>query len=145
MTGAVSWEVLSWVVGIVVAAGLGVAGFLLWLWSVVKALREEFGKEVGTLHIEVDKELEVRDADMKALVLRIEAESARAKLIEDAILKEVGDYRAHAAETFASKEGVNAGLKRVEDALQRMGNQVDTSVKNLTDRIDRMLLERGQG
>ncbi len=122
MTGAVSWEVLSWVVGIAVAVAIGVSGFLLWVWGVVKGLREEF-----------DAELTARDAAIKDASLKAEAINARATLMEGELRKEIADYKQHAGETFATKEGVSVAVQRVEQAVDR-----------LTGRIDR-LLERRPG
>lgn len=106
MSGAVSWEVLLWVIGVMVAAGGTVAGFLIWVWKLIGRF---------------DKALADRDAAAGL-------EKERAKLVEDGLRRELNEYKVHAAETFATKEGVSAAVGRVESAVDR-----------LTERIDRLL------
>ena len=123
MTGTVTWEVLLWVVGIVGGAGAAVAAFLFWLWGIVKALRDDF-----------DKELEGRD-------LKIEAVHAKVSL-QDA---EFNEYKVHAAERFATKDGVTQAIDRMEAAVERLTTQVHDAVERLTSRLDRMLENRDAG
>lgn len=124
MTGTVTWEVLLWIVGIVFSAGVAVAGFLLWVWNIVKGLRADW-----------DTELADRD-------LKIEAVNERAKLIENDLRREVNEYKQHAGETFATKTGVTGAVERVESAVGRLTAQVEGAVDRLTGRIDRLLVER---
>lgn len=112
MTGAVSWEVLIWVVAVIFAAGSAVAGFLFWVWRLMSGF---------------NKALDERDAAAGL-------EKERAKLVEEDIRRELGDYKVHAAETFATKEGVSAAVGRVESAVDR-----------LTGRIDRLLEAQANG
>lgn len=106
MSGAVQWEVLTWVVGLMIAAGMCVAGFLFWVYRLV----------VG-----FNRALAERDAS--ALL-----EKERAKLVEGQLREELHEFKIHASETFATKEGVTAAVGRVEQAVDR-----------LTSRIDRLL------
>lgn len=106
MTGSVSWEVLFWVVGIMFGAGSGVAGFLFWVWRLVSRFNAA---------------LDERDT-------AAQLEKERAKIVEDELRRDLALYKVHAAETFATKEGVAAAVGRVESAVDR-----------LTQRIDRLL------
>lgn len=106
MTGAVQWDVLIWVVGLMWGAGTVVAGFLFWVWRLVSGF---------------NKVLAERDT-----VAQLEKE--RAKLVEAELRKELHEFKVHASETFATKEGVTAAVGRVEQAIER-----------LTQRIDRVL------
>jgi ubiquinone biosynthesis protein UbiJ len=127
MTGTVTWEVLAWLIGIIVAAGTAVAIFLYWVWSLVKTLR-------------ADWEADLADRDLK-----IEAAMAHAKLIEDSLTRELADYRQHAGETFATKEGVTGAVARVEAAVGRLTSQIESVVDRLSSRIDRLLEDRSRG
>lgn len=99
MTGPVTYEQLFAFLALFAAAGGVVAGFLAWVFRIVSALRRAY------------------TADRDQLQLQIEA-----------CEKDVAAYKVHAAETFATKEGVSAAVGRVESAVDR-----------LTGRIDRLL------
>ena len=120
MQGTVSWEVLAWVVGIIVTAGSGVAIFLFWVWRGVSAIKADWGKD-----------LEARD-------IKIAAVDARAAQTEEMLRKEINDYRQHAGETFATKSGVSTAIDRLEGSVTRMAHQVEQAVDRLSGRIDRL-------
>ena len=125
MTGAVTWEVLAWVVGIITLAGGTVAGFLYWVWTLVQTGKKTLADELGK-----------RD-------FTIEAVAARCKLADEQIGRELTDYKMHVGETFATKAGVSAAVERVEGAVERMTGQMDNGFDRLTQRIDRLLETRG--
>jgi hypothetical protein len=122
MTGAVSWEVLIWVVSLIFGAGAAVAGFLFWVWRIV----------VG-----FNRALDERDT-------AAQLEKERAKLVEEDLRRELSDYKIHAAERFATKDGVTQAIGRMESAVERLTTQVHDAVERLTTRLDRML-EREPG
>ena len=120
MTGTVTWEVLAWVVGLITAAGFGVAAFLFWVWRLVQAIRAE------------------NDTSLREQSLRIEAVHARAGQAE----ADLNEYKVHAAERFATKDGVSQAIDRMEAAVERLTAQVHDAVERLTTRLDRMLDKR---
>lgn len=120
MTGAVTWEVLAWVLGIITAAGVAVAGFLFWVWRIVQTVKTEQAAELS-------------DRDLK-----IEAVHARAGQVE----ANFNEFRVHAAENFATKDGMLQAVGRVEAAVDRLTTLVHDTVERLTDRLDRILETR---
>lgn len=120
MTGAVSWEVLLWVVGLMIAAGGVVAGFLIIVYRLVSGLRAEMGERDSAAQLEKE----------------------RAKMVEEELRRDLSDYKVHAAERFATKDGVTAAVTRVEASIQNLANQVEGSVDRLTVRIDKLLDNR---
>jgi hypothetical protein len=120
MTGAVTWEVLAWVIGIIAAAGITVAGFLFWVWRILQAAKAEQAKELSE-----------RD-------LQIEAVHGRVGQVE----ANFNEFRVHAAENFATKDGMTHAIGRVEAAVERLTTLVHDTVERLTDRLDRMLEAR---
>lgn len=121
MTGTVTWEVLTAVVGFIIFAGLGVAGFLLWLWGVVQGLRKDF-------------EDAMKERDTAAQI-----EAQRAKIAEETVARELAEYRVHAAETFATKDGVTQAVGRMETAIERLTQLIHDSIERVTNRLDRIL------
>lgn len=110
---------LLWVVGIIGAAGMGVAGFLFWVWRLVQGLRAEW-----------EEELKARDLRLEALLARLNAMQA-----------EHNEYRVHVAEKFATKDGVTQAITRMEAAVEELTRQVHDAVERLTTRLDRVLEE----
>jgi hypothetical protein len=104
MTGTVTFDQLTWIVGIITVAGGAVAGFLLWVWRIVVGLK---------------------------------ADSA-------AVGKELSDFKLHAAEKYATKDGVTQAIGRMETAIERLTGQVEAAVERLTVRLDRLLEERAK-
>lgn len=121
MTGLVTWEVLVWVVGIVFAAGLAVAGFLLWVWRLVSRFNDALAERDSAAQLEKE----------------------RAKMIEQDIRNELNEYRVHVAEKFATKDGVTQAIGRMEAAVERLTSQVHDAVERLTDRLDRIFERDG--
>jgi hypothetical protein len=70
------------------------------------------------------------NSQFKERDLRIEAAHALAKLTEEVVRKEFNDYKLHVAERYATKDGVNDGMARLEKGLSE-----------LKDLINQMLLE----
>lgn len=122
MSGAVSWEVLIWVVCLILGAGAAVAGFLFWVWRIV----------VG-----FNRALDERDS-------AAQLEKERAKMVEEELRRELSEYRVYAAEKYATKDGVTQAIDRMESAVERLASQVHDAVERLTSRLDRML-EREPG
>lgn len=91
MSGGVSWETLTWVIGSN-AVILGIA------WRVLSWVNGQF-----------------KDRD-----LRIEAALALARMTEEAAKKEVNDFKVHVAERYATKDGVGEGFKRVEKSVDEV-------------------------
>lgn len=106
MTGAATYEGLSFIVNLMLGAGIAVAGVLLWVWKLVDGLKKAMAERDTAAQLEKE----------------------RAKLVEETLRKELHEFKVHASETFATKEGVTAAVGRVEQAIER-----------LTARIDRVL------
>lgn len=115
MSGTVTWEVLAWVVGILMAAFAAAAVAIGWA--------------VG--------QLSKRDAAIAAVArdlgMQVAAEHARAKMAEEEMARSLAAHKLYAAEHYAT----DAGLK---DAVDR----VDDAVKRLTDRMDNYFAEGTQ-
>lgn len=122
MTGAVSWEVLMWVVGLVVAAGSVVAGFLFWVWRIVSGFNHA---------------LDERDT-------AAQLEKERAKMVEEELRRDLNDYKVQVADKYATKDGVTTAVGRVESSVERIGAMVHDSVERLTNRLDRILEHRSE-
>jgi hypothetical protein len=122
VTGTVTFEQLAWIVGIITLAGGAVAGFLFWVWRIVEGQRRE-----------------LKERDTAA-----QLEKERAKLIEQELRKEISDFRIHAAQTFATKDGVTAAVGRMEQAIEKLSSLVHESVERITARMDRILDSRGE-
>lgn len=121
MTGAVSWEVLIWVVGLIFAAGTVVAGFLFWVWRLMQGFNRALAERDSAAQLEKE----------------------RAKMVEQNIRDELSEYRVHAAEKFATKDGVTQAIGRMESAVERLTAQVHDAVDRLTDRLDRIFEREG--
>lgn len=121
MTGAVTWEGISAVVAVVFIAGSGVAGFLFWVWRIVVGLKREFAEQL-------------KERDTAA-----QLEKERAKLVEEELRKQLSAYQVHAAERFATKDGVTQMGQRLETALEKLTTMVHESVERITSRVDRLL------
>jgi predicted Holliday junction resolvase-like endonuclease len=134
VTGAVDWGQLIWVVSLILAAGTIVAGFLIWVYRLVSALRAEIAEK------QAEMEMALKERDSAAHL-----ESQRAKLVEDELRRELADYKVHAAEHFATKDGVTAAVSRVEGSIKGLATQVEGAVDRLTGRIDRLLDGPGGG
>ncbi len=122
MTGAVSWEVLIWVIGLIFAAGAAVAGFLFWVWRLVSSFNSQ---------------LDERDT-------AAQLEKERAKMVEEELRRDLNDYKVHVADKYATKDGVSAAVGRVEISVERIGTMVHDSVERLTNRLDRILEHRSE-
>jgi hypothetical protein len=110
LTGLVTWEVLLWVVGIIVGAGVAVATFLFWVWRIVERVKNDSGNAIGIVAGKLD-------------------------LVET----DLATYKQHVGETFATKDGVTLAIGRVEASVDRIGSQVDGGFERLSGRIDRLL------
>lgn len=117
MTGSVTYEQIAQLFNIVMAiggaivvAGGAVAGFLAWLWRIVKGVRQGYEADRAQLAARLDE----HEADMTA-------------------------YKTHVAETYASKSGVTVQIERLETAVNGIADKVDTSSHRITERIDRLL------
>lgn len=108
MTGTVTWEVLIWI------GGLLLASLLTW-WRITSWVLTEFRKRDERVN-QLEKEVGIA----------IGAADARAKLAEDELRRSLADHKLYAAETFATEGGLTQAVNRVDDA-----------VKRLTDRMDR--------
>lgn len=121
MTGMVTFEQLQWIIGLIIAAGCGVAGFLFWVYRIVIGLRQEFNAQI-------------RERDTAG-----QLEKERAKLIESELAKELSEYKVLVAERYATKDGVTAAVGRMEQAIERLTSMVHESVERITNRMDRIL------
>lgn len=121
MTGVVTVEQLTWIIGVIAMAGGAVAGFLIWVYRIVMALRGDFARQLA----ELDS------------VARLEME--RAKLVEQQLRDELAAYRIHAAERFATKDGVTQAIGRMESAIEKLTTQVHDAIERITSRMDRIL------
>ncbi|MBN9304135.1 MAG: hypothetical protein BGO82_17305 [Devosia sp. 67-54] len=101
MTGTVSWETLLWVIG-----SNGVVLVVAW------RILDWIGKQLS-------------DRDLK-----IEAESARAKMIEKGLEDALAEFRTHVAERYATKDGVSDGLGRVEASLRELKDLINQMLLN---------------
>ena len=113
MTGTVTWEVLIWVVGLIVAAGVGVATFLFWVWRIVSDLKKSF-----------DDELQERDTAAGL-------ESERAKIVEAELRRELSEFQIRVAEHYhqrrsrtGGREG-RGGDRAAEHAAARYGRAAE--------------------
>jgi len=131
VTGLVSWADFYWVLGLVVGAGGVVAGFLIWVYRLVSGLRAEMAERQ-----------ELVAAALKERDTAAQLEKERAKLVEAEIKRELSEYQVHAAEKYATKDGVSQAVTRVEASIQNLANQVEGSVDRLTIRIDKLLDNR---
>lgn len=122
MTGAVTWEVLVWVVGVITIAGGTVAGFLFWVWRLVSAFNAKLAERDTAAQLEKE----------------------RAKLAEETLRREFNEYKIHAAEKYATKDGVTQAIGRMEAAVEKLTGQVHDAVERLTARLDRMLEREGR-
>lgn len=121
MTGLVTIEQLAWIAGIITISGSAVAGFLFWVWRLVVGLQRAF------------------DAELKERDTAAQLEKERAKLIEQELRKEFNEYRVHASERFATKDGVTQAVGRMEQAIEKLTTLVHESVERITTRMDRIL------
>lgn len=124
MTGVVTFEQLQWIIGLIMAAGCGVAGFLFWVYRIVVGLRREF-------------EAELAERDTAA-----QLEKERAKLIEGELRRELSEYKVVVSEKYATKHGVTDAVGRMEQAIERLTSMVHDSVRDITGRMDRILEAR---
>jgi hypothetical protein len=131
VTGTVTFEQLAWVVSIIIFAGGAVAGFLLWVWRIVVGIKRDFAAELGVL------EASLKERDNAA-----QLEKERAKIIEEQLRKEFADYRVHASERYATKEGVTQMGHRLEAAIEKLTTLIHESVERITTRIDRVRDDR---
>lgn len=135
MTGAVSWETLLWVIGIVVIAGGAVAGFLITLYRIVMALKEDQKNELEERNKEQRAELEKRDLEMLAIKAETAAKAA-------SLAREFSDYQRHVGETFVTKAGLSDALTRLERTFDGFVARMDEGFERLSTRIDRLLDQR---
>jgi len=91
MTGTVSWETLLWVIG-----SNGVV--LVVAWRILTWVGGQF-----------------RDRDLK-----IEAESARASMVEKNLEDALSAFKITVAEKYATKDGVRDGMERLEQAIKEV-------------------------
>lgn len=122
MTGSVSWEVLIWVVGLMITAGGVVAGFLIIVYRLVSGLRGEMAERDTAAHLEKE----------------------RAKMVEEELRRDFNDFKVQVAEKYATKDGVTTAVSRVESSVERIGTMVHDSVERLTNRLDRILEHRSE-
>lgn len=142
MTGGVTWEALVWIIGIIVAAGGVVAAFLILVWRLISTLRDEMGKSEQDLRTEFTSELNKRDSILEDRASTSQLETERAKMVEAELRKDLDAYKVHAAETYATKQGVTLAVERVENAVGQLSDKVEKSVDRLSERIDRLLEQR---
>jgi hypothetical protein len=113
MTGAVTYEQIFALFGVLVVAGGAVAGAVGFLWRVVSLLKKRY------------------DLDREELEGMVKASE-----------RELQDYKQHVAETYASKEGVSVQIGRLETAVNGIATKVEDSSHRITERIDRLLEAR---
>jgi len=140
MSGVVSWEVLIWVVSLILAAGTIVAGFLFWVWRLVEGIKRDAAKSLAEMEASFDQQIAELEKALKERDTTAQLEKERAKIVEDALRKELADFRQHVGETYATKEGVNTGIGRVETAVRDIAGQLRDSIGGLTGRIDQLLV-----
>ena len=119
MTGAPTWDQLSWIIGLIITAGTIVTIFLGWVYTIVSGLRREFSTAA-------------------------QLEKERAKLMEDELRRDLAEYKLHVAEKYATKDGVTAAVGRMEVAIEKLSAMVHDSVERITNRMDRLLDGRDQ-
>jgi hypothetical protein len=107
MTGAVTWEVLIWVIGIVGTAAAAAAIVFGWAYSQLAR------RDAAILKLRDDANL------------AIEAVEARSKMEAEGLARQFAAYQLHFAETFATKAGVTGAVERVETAVDRLGERID--------------------
>jgi len=117
---------LQWEIGLMLAAGAVVAGFLFWVYRLVAGIRAE-----------MDNRLRERDT-------AAQLEAARAKMVEEELRRDLSDYKVEVADKYATKDGVTAAVGRVEQSVERIGAMVHDSVERLTNRLDRILEHRSE-
>lgn len=117
MTGAVTYEQLTWIIGIIVVAGGVVAGFLIWLWRLFKGFEDALSERDTAAQLEKE----------------------RAKLVEEQLRQALADYKVQVAEKYATKEGVTQAVGRMETAIEKLSSLVHESVERITSRMDRIL------
>ena len=100
MTGSVSWEVLIWVAGLLVAAIVGAGGAVL------------FG-----VRLFATRDREISRVERYA-ALRAEAVEARAKLAEETMSRDFNAYKLHVAEQYATKDNMTQAMDRVSRELR---------------------------
>lgn len=121
MTGAVTYEQLYAILGLMGAAGGAVAGFLFWVWRLVVGVRKDFAAQL-------------RERDTAA-----QLETERAKMIEQVLRESLSAYQVQVAEKYATKEGVTVAVGRMESAIEKLSTLVHESVERITSRMDRIL------
>jgi len=68
----------------------------------------------------MDERQEATDREWKERDSAAQLEKERAKLVEADIRRELSDYQIHAAEKYATKDGVTAAVTRVEASIQNL-------------------------
>ena len=91
MTGTVSWETLLWVIGSNVTVLIVAWRILQWIGA------------------------QLKDRDLK-----IEAEHARAVLVEKNLEEALANFKVAVAEKYATKDGVRDGMERLEQAIKEV-------------------------
>jgi hypothetical protein len=66
-------------------------------------------------------------------------EKERAKLVEQELRRDLSEYKIHAAEHYATKEGVTQAVGRVEVSIKSLATQMESAVDRITGRTDRLL------
>ena len=122
MTGLVTWENLTWIVGLIIVAGGTVAGFLIWLYRGLRDRERELDTRFETIELSIS-------------AARAELQAAMTQLADN-----LSKYQIHVAETFATKAGMTAAIERLEKGVDRLSKQVDDRFDRLTSRIDRLVV-----
>lgn len=129
-TGAVSWEMLFWIAGLLGSGILGAGGAVLWGVRLFAARDRAIA--------------DVREE----LSLKVLAGETNASAAVEQVASELVTFRQHVGETFATKQGVSVQLERVEQEVRRVGDKIEGKVESaferLTIRIDRVLEERAK-
>ncbi len=107
LSGTVSWEVLAWVVGLIVAAGSAVAVFLFWVWRLLTEQRTAW------------------QAAIDATIARLATEEGRAKAAEEETRRALEAHKLYAAETFATAHELATALGEVKSAIDRLTGRLD--------------------
>jgi ubiquinone biosynthesis protein UbiJ len=105
----------------IVTAGLAVSAFLFWVWRLLSAFNAKLAERDTAAQLEKE----------------------RAKIAEETLRRELNEYKVHAAEKYATKDGMTQAIGRMESAVERLTTQVHDAVERLTDRLDRMLERDG--
>ena len=109
MTGAVDWGTLTWLVTVLISAVTGAVGMMAMGFRLLRGRDEANGR----MREEIDAQIASVDDELQA-------------------------FKLHAAETYATKNGTEQAVKRVENAVDGLSGKMEKGFERISNRIDKL-------